>query len=311
MDVVVGVFGFDEPPDGLNVEARYKRATNSTWLPAAVNDEQNGAQTGALADGDEYEAQIRYVTVTGRAGEWTASETLTPISDPVAPKDLVDFDIVGGPEFIGHVPMTITTAIDSHLKRIAIYAVPSGGVLDTDDPSQLLLRLTGVPTGSTFGYTHGDSGITPDIQNDMSASTGWFLGSGYSVGSGVMTATAGTASAATRTPAAFSAGDVWRMAIDASLASGSYQFRLGGGGAQLSTAISSSGRGLRKVTAVSGNTSVGILKDASLAGTFDNFIAYRETPACAEQGKFDLYAVPENGSGVEGAPFGPIAVTVV
>jgi hypothetical protein len=306
----------DTPSDALLPQARGRKTSvdspaDEPWVPISIAEGESSADSFILEDGEDYEYQVRYITLTGRTGEWTASETLTPISDPTPPNDLVDFDIVGGPEFIGHVPMTFTTAIDEHLKRIAIYAVPSGGVLDTDDPSQLLLRLTGVPTGSTFAYTYGDSGISPDIQNDMSASTGWSLGTGFSIGSGVMTATAGTASIAARTPAAFSAGDVWRMAIDASLASGSYQFRLGGGVAQLSTAISSSGRGLGKVTAVSGNTSVGILKDASLAGTFDNFVAYKETPACAPQGHFDLYAVPENGSGIEGDPFGPIAVTVI
>lgn len=44
----------------------------------------------------QYEAQIRYVTITGRQGDWSASETVTPIADPTAPGVVTGVGKVGG-----------------------------------------------------------------------------------------------------------------------------------------------------------------------------------------------------------------------
>ena len=306
-----GVGTWDTQSDALTVEMEWEPSAGGGVLQSVRSSMVSlSIRTGYLADGVEYKFRARNWS-GGVPSAWTDYVYRTPITDSVAPADLVDFDIVGGPEFIGHVAMTFTTPIDPHLRHIAIYAVPSGGVLDTDDVSQFLVRLSGVPTGSTFGRTQGDSTISPQITNDMSSSVGWFLGTGFSIGAGVMTAAAGSSSAASRTPSAFSAGDVWRFASDVTISAGSFQYRLAGGAQQLGTAISTAGRKLGSVTAVSGNTSVGILKSATMAGTFDNFLAYIQTPACAPQGAFDLYAVPENGSFVEGAAFGPVAVIIV
>lgn len=68
---IIGVMTFDEPPSGLNIEVQYKRTVDATWLNAAVNEENTGAQTSILSEGDEYQARARHVSITGRAGDWT------------------------------------------------------------------------------------------------------------------------------------------------------------------------------------------------------------------------------------------------
>lgn len=83
--VPVGVIQFNLAPAGLMIEGRYKRTADSAWQVIPVGDQATEAQTGALSDGDQYEAQVRHITVTGRQGAWTASQTLTVVADTTAP----------------------------------------------------------------------------------------------------------------------------------------------------------------------------------------------------------------------------------
>ncbi|RWO08238.1 fibronectin type III domain-containing protein [Mesorhizobium sp.] len=92
-----GVLSFDAPPSAaLTVEGRYKLVSSTAWNVVAVDPDSTEAQTPALSDGSEYEAQIRHVTQTGRVGDWTDSELLTPTADPTAPGILTGVGATGG-----------------------------------------------------------------------------------------------------------------------------------------------------------------------------------------------------------------------
>jgi hypothetical protein len=85
-NVSVGLVAFDLPPSAsLRVEGRYKKTSDTAWLVIPIGDGETEGQTSALEDGVEYEAQVRHVTITGRVGDWTDSETLTPIANPGTP----------------------------------------------------------------------------------------------------------------------------------------------------------------------------------------------------------------------------------
>jgi hypothetical protein len=94
--VPYGVIDFGTIPDGLRLEGRYKRTADDDWLVIAVDQDQETAQFGALSDGDEYEAQIRYVTITGRQGDWSDSAIATPVADPTAPGVVTSVAFIGG-----------------------------------------------------------------------------------------------------------------------------------------------------------------------------------------------------------------------
>jgi len=95
--VPFGVLTFDAPPSSaLVVEARYKKVADSEWIPVPVGDDATEARTNALSDGTQYEAQVRHVTITGRSGNWTASQKVTPIADPTAPGLVSNVTATGG-----------------------------------------------------------------------------------------------------------------------------------------------------------------------------------------------------------------------
>ncbi|WP_406871631.1 fibronectin type III domain-containing protein [Aminobacter sp. P9b] len=94
--VPVGVIQFNLAPAGLLIEGRYKRTAASEWQVIPIGDEAIEAQTGALSDGDQYEAQVRHTTVTGRQGAWTASQTVNVVADTTAPAVVTNVTKTGG-----------------------------------------------------------------------------------------------------------------------------------------------------------------------------------------------------------------------
>jgi hypothetical protein len=95
--VPFGVLAFNAPPsDALQVEGRYKLVSATEWNVVPVDPSSTQAQTPALSDGSQYEAQVRFVTITGRVGDWTPSALLTPVADSTAPGILTSVVATGG-----------------------------------------------------------------------------------------------------------------------------------------------------------------------------------------------------------------------
>lgn len=84
--VPYGVLTFDlSPSEALILQGQYKKTTDTDWSVVAISENATTANTTALSDGVTYEAQVRFVTLTGRQGAWTASQTITPVADTTAP----------------------------------------------------------------------------------------------------------------------------------------------------------------------------------------------------------------------------------
>lgn len=96
--VPFGVITFALPDtQALRVEGRYKQVSSTAWQTIPIGTDEEQAQTNALSDGVQYEAQIRYVSSgSGRPGEWSESEFVTPVADPAAPGVVTDVNAVGG-----------------------------------------------------------------------------------------------------------------------------------------------------------------------------------------------------------------------
>lgn len=61
----------------LDIEARYKLTSSSSWNPVAIEKGATTADSSTLVEDEEYEFQLRYVTEKGRAGDWSASTVVT------------------------------------------------------------------------------------------------------------------------------------------------------------------------------------------------------------------------------------------
>lgn len=95
--VPYGVLAFDaSPSDALIIQGQYKKVSDTDWQVVPISDDATTANTNALSDGVQYEAQVRFVTLTGREGPWTPSQFVTPVADPTAPGVVTNVTKTGG-----------------------------------------------------------------------------------------------------------------------------------------------------------------------------------------------------------------------
>lgn len=91
--VAVGVIHWDPPPRAVFVaRARYRPKTTpeSPWQALPVAQDEFQIETGPLADGTLYEAQVRFIAPRGGGGAWSASANFTAVADPIAPPSPVN-----------------------------------------------------------------------------------------------------------------------------------------------------------------------------------------------------------------------------
>lgn len=118
------------PSSSLSLQARGKRVADSEWLPIQVALGATEAESFALSDGETYEFQARHVSMTGRPGAWTASETLTPTAALTEPLALAAFSATGG---TGEATVSLTTQSDGALHHVDLYRTPDGDAFSEGD----------------------------------------------------------------------------------------------------------------------------------------------------------------------------------
>lgn len=297
----VGLLSFDPPPaDSLRVQGRYKRTSDTAWLVIPIGDGETEGQTGALEDGVEYEAQVRHVTVTGRVGDWTASETLTPISNPAAPQNLISVTAVGG---MGNATLTVTAQADPLLSKLNIYRVAAGGVLDKNtDP----LVTTAALPGLTFTAHIGDTTTANMLVNgDGGGSAPPTLNTGWTnTPAGKFSHSATTGSYLLWPSLTITAAGVYRLGftIDTIGGSGVITPRNSGSVNETwATTYNTTGVKKQSLTAVNSNTAFGLGINTNGTVQLDDAKLFLETASCVPQGDFDLYVYAVNPSGIESA----------
>lgn len=105
--------------------------------------------------------------------------------------------------------------------------------------------------------------------NTFAADTDWTKGTGWSIGSGVATKTAGSAAVLSQA-VTLTAGHTYRLVYTITRSAGSITPQFTGGSTVAGTARSAAGTFVEVLTAVSGNTTLEFSADASFAGTVDN-----------------------------------------
>lgn len=298
-----GLATWDAQSTALTVEVEWQPTAGGPTQSVQTTAGQTEIRTGYLADGTEYRFRARNWS-GGVPSEWTDYVTDTPVTDTVAPQALGAFSVTGGPgPFLGNVPLSFTTAAgDTHLSRIALYRVPYGDTLDTD--THFFARIAAVP-GVTFAYVIGDTSPTNAVANgSFAADTDWSKGTGWTIGSGVATGAAGAISFLSQNEP-LDDGDWWRTAFDVTaISAGAVAVRIGSSGPTVTgTSRTTTGTFIERLqlpTGLTGSEFIAFRKDASFVGSIDNAYFYKETAGATDGGDWDWYAIPENGSGVEG-----------
>lgn len=118
--VPVGVISFDAPPSAaLTVAGEYRRVgLGETWQVIGIADGATSARTAPLEDGEDYEARVRHVTITGRVGDWSDVETVGVVADTTAPSPVSGVSATGG---AGQVLLSWTSPNSPNFVAVNIY----------------------------------------------------------------------------------------------------------------------------------------------------------------------------------------------
>ncbi|MDX0275758.1 hypothetical protein GOC21_17710 [Sinorhizobium meliloti] len=281
---------------------------NQTPLSTTSKPREDEAKSGYLADGIDHRFRLRAWS-NGAKSEWTDYILATPVSDPVAPVALSSFALSGGSPQLGRATLSFATANDTHLRRIALYRVPSGVPLDKNVHTKIEI---GAAPGTSFSYVDGDATRTNLYSNPgFDTDTVWTKGAGWTIASGKATHAAGSANSLLQT-VALTAGQVYRYSVTVlDWTAGSVFTRFNGGTVVNGPALTANGTYRGTMTAVAGNNAAGFNESSTFAGSVDDAVLFQQTAACAPQGVWDYYAVPLNGSGIEGSQSGPVTVTII
>ncbi|MGK9168035.1 hypothetical protein KXR53_17130 [Inquilinus limosus] len=118
----VGVISWDPPPRSVFVgQARYRPKTplSSPWILLTAEQDANRVETGALADGQIYEGQVRFLGPRRTAGPWVPRDPddeenpdrpveFTAVADPIAPPPPTGLTAQAGAPGSGQVTVTAT-----------------------------------------------------------------------------------------------------------------------------------------------------------------------------------------------------------
>lgn len=95
---------FDTAPrSSLISQLRYRQSGTTDWFEVSIPVSQNYQNVSGLTDGSVYQVQIRFITSTGRAGDWTPvdgsgdpSIAVTIVADSSAPNSAINVSATGG-----------------------------------------------------------------------------------------------------------------------------------------------------------------------------------------------------------------------
>lgn len=295
-------------PDSYSQQVEVSAADADEWSTASVNQDDNTAQFGPVADGGAYDWRIRNVA-SGKTFDWQySSAPISVISDNITPKALTSFGQAIAGKHYGHAPLAFTTKSDDHLARIALYRVPTGGTLNK--ATHFVTRIGAAP-GTSFTYADGDGGVTLLSNGTFASDTVWAKGTGWTIGSGVATHAAGSQSDLSQT-ISMTAGVDYRYDIDVTArTAGSVAPKIVGATTVFGTSMAAVGSFFGTITAPASPTTFAMQAGAAFVGSVDNAYLFANSTDFAPQGTWDYYAIPENISYFEGPQSGPLTIAVI
>lgn len=303
------------PDDGsvpvASIEVRHRLDGALLWSPAESMSAGGGAvDIPGYVAGNVVEWQPRAISIYGVPSGWGSTrKTTIGANDPTAPGAL-NGDLITVSGGLGRAGIVFGIASDAtNITHVQLYHNITG-TLDPD--ADALFDPIGVSPGNSYSRVFGDPSRTNLIVNgDFASDTIWTRQTGWSIGSGVASHAAGTASDILQS-VTLTAGMTYRVGFDVTAISGgaTVAARFTGGTVVQASAVSATGACLRTLVAVSGNNQAGVRASAVGAVSIDNLVLFVQTPSCAPQGANYFWIRPIN-AGTPGPLAGPFVVTVI
>lgn len=303
----VAVFTWTGTTDYQQVEVQAQTSGSTQWVLMGIADyNELTLESPPLVDGQTYTFRARTLSGTKNSA-WISIAPILITVDPIPPGALTGVTVTGG---MGNAIVAAMAPNSANVATVAIYRNSTGTLNRADD----FVRRVAVVSGGAVSQTIGDAATTNVVTNgDFASSSGWTLGTDWSISGGVASHANGAQSSLSQS-VGLVAGTVYRLGLTLSAWSAGWLLpRFQGGttvnGTQLNFGTGD-GRRVQKLTAASGNNTVQFTAQNVAALSIDDVRVFAETPDCLAQGVNYVWIVAENGSGVEGAMSGPHAVIV-
>ncbi|APG91161.1 hypothetical protein [Sinorhizobium americanum] len=312
----------DPDDDGLTPTVRYRVSDTGSgspgpWVEQQIPDAEPAGgfvtlDTNTVPNDRDLDVQVAFITSKGTYGNWSITEEVFSAADQTAPAALATFTLSGSAPRLGNAVFGFSTGNDSHVRTVNIYRVATGAAFDPDTAT--LVGTRAVAPSASYSFTDGDATRTNLLSNPgFDSDTVWTKGTGWTISGGKAHKAAGTAAVISQA-AATANGKKARIKFDvSSYSAGEIRARISTAGTVFNDSPDRTGNGtfLESITATAARDTVAFRASSTFVGSIDDVVMFEETASCAPQGVWDYYALPVNGSGVEGPHSGPLAVTIV
>lgn len=301
-----------EPGSGAIITALFeidhRLVGASSWTTLAMPAANGGGSLDLYAFGNDIQLRARGVSPAGIAGPYTAIITLTVGSNDIAIPAALDSTMIEVGALLGGAVIQFATGDDAATTQVQVYR---STVASLDREEDAVGEPVLVQPSRSYSTPIGDTTRQNLLTNGEFDNAGtWTLGAGWSIGSGVASKAASSASAIEQ-PLAAEAGKYYRITFTLSaVAAGTITPCLTGGTTRAGTARAANGDHSDRIQAVTGNSTFGFLASSTFEGSLDGAVAYLETTTCLAQGVHYIWLEPQNDDGVPGLVAGPFAVTI-
>ncbi|MBC7313544.1 MAG: phage tail protein [Rhizobium sp.] len=284
------------------------RTGAGAWTPVTIPVANGGLDITGYTRGTVVEIRAFALSAVGIAGPVTPIVMITVGEDDADIPGGLDPALISIGALLGGAVAAFSTSDDARTTKVQLYRSATTVLNRATDAVGSPLAV--LPSRS-YSIPDGDTTRSTLIANgNMDSGASWTLGTGWSIGSGVASHAAGTASSLYQTCALVS-GKWYRVAYTLSaVTAGSVFPRLGGGTARNGTTQTANGSYSDRIQAVTGNNFFAFVGLADFVGSADNAVLFEETATCLAAGTYYYWLEPQNADGLPGPLAGPFSVTI-
>lgn len=284
------------------------RTGAGAWTPVTIPAANGGLEITAYARGTSVQLRAHAISPIGVIGPDTPIVTVTVGADDADIPGGLDAAMISFTALLGGAVGTFSTPADILITQVQLYRSATTALNRATDGVGVPLPV--LPSRS---YSVQDGDVTRStgvVNGDMSTAGTWTLGGGWSIGSGVASHAAGTASSLYQT-CTLVAGKWYRIGYTLSgVTAGSVTPRLAGGTSRNGTTQTANGTYSDRIQAVTGNTLLAFVATADFVGSIDNVFLFEETTTCLAAGTYYYWLEPQNEDALPGPVAGPFSVTI-
>ena len=296
-----------EPGSGIIAASSYEidhRLNGSdTWDTITIPAASGGGEIDVYSRGLVVQMRVRSISASGSFSPYSPVVTLTVGANDAGIPIEMDESFISVTPLLGGMTVSFATSDDVNTTSVQIYRSRAPTLDRETDASGVPLA---VELTRSYVVPIGDA-----TRLNLLEGAYWALGADWSA-SGSDVVHADGDESAVGLPIVTEAGKHYRLAFRTSeVSAGTLTPRLAGGSLRVGTSVSTNGRYLDRLQAVTGNDTLEWLASSDFVGTLSEPVAFVETAACLEQGIHYVWLEPRNEDDVAGPTSGPFEVLIV